>query len=181
MDVKTYNYRSPRADKARIGASLTQTWLTVMTVCMLLLLFAGGAFIALSWSVGWALIGFAVIPAMIVEWQKGELQDLAPVKNPDSIDDVLSGDILGLLSHRPTPYEAATIVGRVYGGQFFGARFGIGTRFLQEIASKDAKGIDDLWREAKKVQQQTGNATISAVVLLVALVRNAVGTFAAER
>jgi ATP-dependent Clp protease ATP-binding subunit ClpC len=172
MDVKTYNYRSPRADKARIGASLTQTWLTVMTVCMLLLLFAGGAFIALSWSVGWALIGFAVIPAMIVEWQKGELQDLAPVKNPDSIDDVLSGDILGLLSHRPTPYEAATIVGRVYGGQFFGARFGIGTRFLQEIASKDAKGIDDLWREAKKVQQQTGNATISAVVLLVALVRS---------
>lgn len=169
--ITTFNYRSARAEKARIGASLTKIWLTLLAVCMVLLLLSGGVFLALSWPIGWALIGFAVVPAMIVEWKKGELQNLAPVKNPASIDDVLSGDVLGLLSHKPTPYEVATIVGQVYGGQFFGARFGIGTRFLQEIASKQPGDIDGLWQEAIDVQQQTGSRVVSAGVLLVALVR----------
>jgi len=169
--IEVFNYRSARAEKARISTSLTKTWATVLAVCMLLLVVAGGALLALQWPIGWALVGFSVIPAMIVEWKNGELTNLAPVQNPTSIDGILSGDILGLLSHKPTPYEVATIVGRVYGGQFFGARFGIGTGFLQQIASKEAKDIDGLWQEARAVAQQTGSPTLSAVVLVVALVR----------
>ncbi len=171
MAVMTFNYRSARAEKARIGASLTKIWLLLITVCMVLLVLAGGAFLALSWPIGWALIGFSVVPAMIVEWKRGELQNLVPAQTPTSIDDVLSGDVLGLLSHAPTPYEVATVIGQVYGGQFFGARFGIGSGFLQEIASKEAGDIDGLWQEARNVQQQTGSKVVSAGVLLVALVR----------
>ncbi len=171
VGVEVFNYRSARAEKARIGQSLTKLMVIGLDVGMVLLLAAGGALLLLGQSIGWALIGFSALPAMIVEWRKGELQNLAPVKKPTSIDDILSGDVLGVLSPRPTPYEVASIVGRLYGGQFFGARFGIGTRFLQEIASNSAGDIDGLWHEAKAIARQTGSSTISAVVLVVALVR----------
>lgn len=169
--VTTFNYRSGRSEKARIGTSLTKMWLALLTVFMAILLLAGAAFLALAWPLGWALIGFAVVPAMIIEWQHGELRNLAALPNPVAIDDILSGDVLGKLSPIPTPYEVATIIGQVQGGQFFGARFGIGSRFLQEIASKDASAIEGLWQEAKTIQQQTNSQVVSAGVLLVALVR----------
>ncbi|MEP7204954.1 MAG: AAA family ATPase, partial [Candidatus Saccharibacteria bacterium] len=171
VGVEVFNYRSARAEKARIGQSLTRVWIVVLDVSMVLLLVAGGALLAIGQSIGWALIGFSVIPAMIVEWKKGELQNLACAINPSSIDDVLAGDVLGVVSATPTPYEIASIVGRLYGGQFFGARFGIGTRFMQEIASKNASDIDGLWREAKAIALQTSTTAISAAVLVVALVR----------
>ena len=171
MAITGLNFRSPRSEKARIGTSLTKTWLSLLAVAMLLLLLLGMALVVLSWPIGWALIGLAVVPAMVVEWQAGELKNLAPTAEATAIDDVLSGDILGLLSAKPTPYEVATIVGQVRGGQFFGARFGIGGRFLQEIASKEASEIDGLWQEARLVQQQTGSSLVSAGVLLVAIVR----------
>ena len=171
MAIGPFNYASPRAEKARINLSLTKVWITLLAVSMALLLIAGFAGIIMGIAAGWALIGFAAVPAMIVEWKKGELSNLAPVSSPVTIDDVLAADVLGMMPAKPTTYDVATIVGRLYGGQFFSARFGIANQFLQEIASKDTAATDALWQEVVSLQKQAGGCYVTAGMLAVALVR----------
>jgi ATP-dependent Clp protease ATP-binding subunit ClpC len=122
---------------------------------------------------GWACIGLAFIPAMIVEWYKGELYHLAISKDPKTVDDILSAEVLGRLSPRPTPREVASVISSVPGGQFFVIRFGIGVSFLGELASPDPADMQKVWQEAWKLRDQTGSKNISAAVLVMALVRSA--------
>lgn len=171
MAITTFTYNSPRSEKARIHASLTKSKLDLLAACAIIFIIGGGGLIAFGWAIGWALVGFAVVPAMVIEWRKGELQDLIPEKDVDSIDDILSVDILGLLSRSPSPYEVATIVSQVYGGHFFSIRFGIGSGFLQEIASKQTSDIEILWQEAQTIQKETGSPLVTAAVLVVAIVK----------
>jgi len=172
MVANTFNYRTIRAEKARINISLGRVILTLLAISTFLLLIIGIALIVINMATGWALIGLSAIPAMIVEWKNGELSNLKPQKDSLSMDGLLEADILGRLSHNPTPYEFASLVGRVYGGQFFAARFGIGTGFLQEVASKDVKDSEALWNEALSLRQATGAQTVTAGILVVALVKN---------
>ena len=172
MDVKGLVYNSSRAHKARLAVVLTKPWLVVLMVCMASLVISGGILIALGWAMGWALLSCSFIPAMVVEWYNGELAQLVALKHVKQIDDIIAGEILGELPYQPSPYDLATLIGRVRGGQFFAARFGIGTGFLQQIASKDSKDMDSVWQEAVKVRQQTGSPLVSAGVLVVALLRS---------
>ena len=127
MAVGLFDYRSPRSEKARISIGLTDTILTLLTVCTIVSVTAGVIFIGLGGAIGWLLIGCAAIPAMIIEWTKGELRNLAPEPAFDTVDDILSVDVLGRLSRSPSPYEIATITGQLYGGHFFTARYGVGS------------------------------------------------------
>lgn len=170
--ITDFKYKSLRSEKARIGVAVSRNWLIVLRASLWMMIVFGSALLAAAWPLGWALLGCAAIPGMLIEWKKRELQHLAVAPNPASIDDVLSADVLGRLSAKPTPHEVATIVGRVYSGQFFGARFGIGTGFLQEIASKESSALEGLWQEALRIRQQTNSPDVSAGVLLVALVRS---------
>jgi ATP-dependent Clp protease ATP-binding subunit ClpC len=138
---------------------------------MILLLISGFALVAIESSIGWALIGLAAIPAMIVEWYNGELHHQEIAKKPKSIDDVLSSDILGRLSKTPTPREVAKIVGEVSGGQFFAVRFGIGIRFLYDLTTENKDDMQSVWQEAWKLRDQTDSNNISAAVMTVALIR----------
>lgn len=172
MAITSFNYRSVRADKARISASIGKNSLKLLGISAILLLIAGVCFVIIGLPIGWVLIGFAVIPAMVAEWKNGELANLKPGKKGDSIDDLLEADILGLLPPTPSPFDVATLLGQVYGGQFFAVRFGVGTGFLQEIASKDTKDIEVLWQEALAVHKQVGSELLTAGMLVVALVKS---------
>ena len=167
----TFEYRSYRAEKARIGMRITRTIMLLLTFATFVLVFGGLALVYTGWAIGWAVIGFAVIPAMVVEWKKGELENLAVGSDETATHELLDGEVLGLLPNNPSPYDIATIVGMVTGGHFFAARFGVGGGFLQEIASKNASDTQAVWDEALKVRAEAGVKTISAAVLLVALVR----------
>lgn len=165
------NYKSARSEKARISVMLDQTWLIILSIIMILLLISGIALIVFGSAIGWALIGFSAIPAMVVEWYNGELHHMLPTKKPQSVDDILSADILGQLSKKPTPLEVARLVGTVSGGQFFSVRFGIGNRFLQELASDNESDMQAVWQEAWKLRDQTGSKNMSAAVLVSALIQ----------
>jgi ATP-dependent Clp protease ATP-binding subunit ClpC len=150
---------------------LTNSKLDLLAAAAIILILGGAGLLVFGWTIGWAFIGFAVIPAMTIEWRKGELQDLIPEEDVDSIDDILSADVLGLLSRSPSPYDVTMIISQVYGGQFFSIRFGIGSGFLQEIASKQASDIPVLWQEAQIIQKDTNSPLVTAAVLVVALVK----------
>lgn len=170
MVVTGLNYTSARSEKARIAVRLDRTTLHWFTFFVILLLTSGGTLVMIGLPIGWIIAGIAAVPAMTVEWVKGELRDLAPSSTYKTADDMLAVDILGRLSRAPTPYEIATIIGQVYGGHFFSARFGIGNGFLQEIASKDTNDLPSLWEQARTVQEKTKSPVISASVLVVALI-----------
>lgn len=172
VDIK-YNYGSVRSEKARIGAWFGKNLVTVLSISTPVVLLFGVAMIILGLPIGWLLIGLSAIPAMVVEWYKGELHHLAVVDKPKTIDDVLSGEVLGRLSRQPSPREAAAIVSRLTGGQFFSVRFGISASFLQQLTSENSDDMPPVWEAALKIRDQTGSKNISAAVLLVALVQQA--------
>lgn len=170
MDL-TFNYSSNRAQKARIGHLLGGVWYRLFEAATFLLVAGGAALLYGGMAIGWLVIGVAAVPFVIAKWYVYELKDLSVVKNPKTIDDMLAGDVLGRLPKNPTPHDIATAVGSVPSGQFFSARFGIGARFLQDIASPDATVTATVWQETKAVQDAVGGDQITGSMLVVGLVK----------
>lgn len=172
MESVTFDYGSVRAAKARIGRTLSGAWSWLLPLLVMAFFVGGASLLLLEQAFGWAVIGLAAIPLIFSQWHKHELKNLLPTEKASlHIDDVLEAQILGRLSKKPSPYDVATILGEVPSGQFFAARFGVGTRFLQEISAKEPEKMAGVWQEAMAVKEQMGLAQVTGGVLVVALAR----------
>ncbi|MCX6728359.1 MAG: ATP-dependent Clp protease ATP-binding subunit [Candidatus Saccharibacteria bacterium] len=172
MDDLKFNYSSVRSGKARISIIFNKNWIMILSISVILLSWLGIMMLALKSPLGWAFIGLASVPAMIVQWYNGELKHIPIASSSKTIDDVLSGEVLGRLSKKPSPQEVATIISKLPGGYFFSVRFGIGSKFLQELASADSNDMQKVWGLAWDLQKQTGSKNISAAILIVAILRS---------
>jgi ATP-dependent Clp protease ATP-binding subunit ClpC len=172
METVEFNYGSHRAQKARIGQRLSSMRRRLLAVVAVLLIIAGCGLVVVGQPIGWMLLGATAIPAMLLEWHRNDLVHLAMSKDPRTIDDMLSSDVLGLLPKQPTPRDIATAIGSVSSGQFFGSRFGISARTLQEVASEDASDTQAIWQEVMLIRAQLGCEHISGGMLVVALLRH---------
>lgn len=171
MEPIKFNYNSIRSEKARISAKFNKNIILILSIIMVILAFLGIFCVALRMPIGWALIGFSAVPAIIIEWYNGELRHLAISKEVKSIDDVLSGELLGKISKDPTPREIASLVGTVPSGQFFAVRFGISSNFLQQLSSDDKSATQAIWQEAASLRELTSSQNISAAILIVAILK----------
>lgn len=171
MAVLEINLSSERRAKARFGKLLTFQVVTLLKFTTLVCGVAGAVLVFFGWPVGWFVFGLAALPAMIVEWHTGELKDLPPETGREAVDAWLEASILAGLPDHATPSQIAELVGKSQAGQFMAVRFGVTANFLLNIASDDIKLTDDLWIEARDIQQQTGSRLIDGGVLAVALVR----------
>lgn len=171
VDTVEFHYGSIRAQKARFARTLDGpgrpllVWLTILLVVLGLLL------VVLAIPAGWLVVGAAIFPFMIVQWYIHELKDLPVRKKPVSVDDSLSSDVLGRLPRNPTGHDIATAIGQVSSGLFFGIRFGITPRFLQDIASAEPASAATVWQHALKIKDEVGLEAISGGVLVLALLR----------
>ncbi|HUC96148.1 MAG TPA: ATP-dependent Clp protease ATP-binding subunit [Candidatus Saccharimonadales bacterium] len=172
VDNIRYDYSSMRSEKARISVMFNKNRLTLLSILVVLLLGLGVVMLMFESSIGWAFVGLSTIPAMVVEWYNGELKHIPVIKNPKTIDDLLSGEVLGRLSKKPSPREVATIVSQLPGGYFFAVRFGIGSKFLQELTSTDDRDMQRVWVQALDLQKKTNSKNISAAILIVAIIRS---------
>lgn len=168
MDVKLFNPKSQRAQKARLGHSLSP-WIPTLEAGVVLLLVTGIALVFFEVPIGWALIGLAAIPTMIVEWYKDELREVPVIKDGKQIDDLLESDILALLPSQPSPKDMAQVLSRTTSGQFFTVRFGVSGGFLEQVVSMNRDDTPAVFKEALKITDQVGRLT--AGVLILALVR----------
>jgi ATP-dependent Clp protease ATP-binding subunit ClpC len=166
----TFDYHSFRAEKARIGVRLTHVMMLLLTVATLVLLFGGTALVFSGLALGWALVGCAAIPAMVVEWKKGELDTLDVGNDESSIDELLDGDVLGLLPKNPSPYNIASVLAYTTGARFLSARFGVGAGFLQEVSSKNIADSQAVWDSALAIKKELERSSISAAILTVAMI-----------
>lgn len=171
VDAFVINYHSLRSVKARIGWRLRDPIWKLLPVIATLCIIAGlGLVFGLGMAVGWFVSGMAVLPYMVHAWNKGELRHV-PSGRGEAIDDILSGDILGQLPKKPTPFDIATAVGAVMSGQFMGARFGITPATLQQLAGNDPATTKDLFEAARRIMQAHGANHITGSILAVAIVR----------
>lgn len=165
------NLHSARTQKAKIAAALTPLWRGGLASLAIILLVGGLALVVTGQPFGWILAGLAVLPAMVVEWFHGELQQLAAERQPTTLDGILDQTILAHLSASPTPKEVAALLGSHRDALFFASRFGVGGQFIVDIASESPEAMDALWREALAVRERAGLDMLSAGTLVVALVR----------
>ncbi|MGK2896300.1 MAG: AAA family ATPase [Candidatus Saccharimonadales bacterium] len=173
MDVKLFDPKSARARKAHLGRALSP-WAATFEVSVLLLIVGGIVLVGFGSAIGWAVIGLAAIPAMIVEWYKHDLRDAAVIKDGKRVDDILESEILGVLPSQPTPKDIAAALSRTNSGLFFTTRFGIGGGFLEQVASTNRDDTPAIFAEALKIASQVGNR-MSAGVLILAMVRQLPG------
>lgn len=164
----TYNPSSVRGIKARLGVRLTKSLRTGIELLTVLLVVGGGALLYVHSSVGWLLIGLAAIPAMLIEWYSGNLHH--PPSEGETIDGLLSGDVLGQLGQNPTPQDIVKAATKVRGGMFFALRFGVTEQFLLNIASDQPTDTTAIWQSALAVRQEVGCPHISGAVLVVAII-----------
>lgn len=174
MIKSAINIRSSRSQRARLSRRLSQPLVRGALLGMVAVLLLLG-FIATVYgmAIGWFVISLAVIPAMIYEWWRGELLHLPIDTLSDTIDAVLDAEILGQLPDKPTAKDVATAVGRVQGGQFFGARFGVTAGLLQNIASDDPAALPLVWQKAIDIiSEQKIKDGVTPGVTVLALLRS---------
>ena len=168
MDKVTFNIRSLRSAKSRLGVWLVRPVILLLDAAVAGLLF-GGIFVLVFFdaTVGWLLIGLCAVPIMISEWHRGDLK--SPKLIEGSVDGLLAGDILGALSKNPTPKEIAKVTAKANGGIFFANRFGITGGFLDNISSDQPADSETIWQNTLKVREESGSEFISGAVLVVAI------------
>lgn len=171
MESVVFNYSSARAEKARLARQLRTTWRRLLPLFATLFVVAGGGLLLIGITFGWFVLSLTVVPLMILAWIRHDLEHLVTGSDTQSIDGILSGDILGQLPAQPTPRDIATAVGSVQSGQFFGVRFGLTPQMLLDMSSDNAADTDAVWRAALLVREQAKVERISGSVLVVALVR----------
>ncbi|MBC7512364.1 ATP-dependent Clp protease ATP-binding subunit [Candidatus Saccharibacteria bacterium] len=165
------NYGSPRAVKSRLGRLLGRTNHTLLLALAAVLLAVGVTLLVFSASLGWLIIGLAAWPLMIATWQAGELRKLPEVAGSDSIDSLLDSQILSLLPKQATPKDIANAVMQTQAGLFFAVRFGVTPNFLSQITSDDPSAAADIWKQATDVHEAMGHESLSAGMLVYAILK----------
>lgn len=165
MDVTAFNYKSQRAHKARWGHAL-KPWAATLEVGVVLLIVGGIALVIFGFAIGWAAIGLAAIPAMIVEWYKYELKSVPIIKGGTTIDALMDSELLGLLPDQPTPQDLANVLSVTNSGLFFAARFGISGGFFKEVVSANRDDTKIIFAEALKIANDVGGRVTAGVIML---------------
>ena len=169
MDVKAFDWNSRRAHLARYGKALSP-WIFVFELVTALLLVFGIFLVVIGMALGWALIGIAVIPAMIVQWYKYELREVPVDMTKRSIDARMEAELLALMEKQMTPKMLALALMRVNGGLFFEVRFGVGGSFLKEVSSDSVEETDAIFQDALTIAEGV-DGKVSPGILILAMVK----------
>jgi len=173
MSQALFSYDSPRAQRARLAQRFARTnfyWLVVVAGVVAIL---GG--VAMIWLVhqplGWLVAGFGG-PFLIAAGWSRSLRSIPPETQAQTMDGLLSAEVLGLLPPGPTPKQLAEIVMRLNGGKFFAVRFGLGTEFLAPLSSAQTNDVSNIWNDARALQQRYNTPEVNAAMLTAALIRS---------
>ena len=169
MAVKLFNWHSRRAQLSRYGRHIS-TWVTLIEFSVVLLIGLGIGGLLLGLSVGWALIGVMAVPLMVAYWYWYELHMVPREEDTHTIDARMDSDLLALLGSQPTPKDIALALLKVNSGVFFDVRFGVGGRFLKEVASENREDTPVIFEEALRIASQL-DGRVSGGGVIVAMVR----------
>ena len=168
----TFNPKNPRVHQARQKRILNHPPVIALNIILFLALFGGGiALIIFKMSLGWILIGFSVLPLMLIFWIKNALAEV-PLGKTDDFTDLLSEDLLLNLKEHLTPAELVKIPAKTHSGMFLMARFGLTIPFFDQIANYLPTSIEPIYASAIQIRNRTNSKAITGAVLAVAIIEN---------
>lgn len=168
------DYQSLRAQKARFARFVTAPVAQFVLIMIAGLSFVGAAaLIYLDMSVGWLLLIVATPCVMLAAWggEVGELRDIPPAAKPNSIDDVMSSDLLGKLPKDYTTEQLAIFALKTPEGLFCMSRFGLHVEYFKTIIEESQLATGPVWQEAERIRQELGLPKISSLMVLAAIAR----------
>ena len=150
----SFDPHNPRVKKARQKHLLnTPPFLALLLLLFIALLTGGIALLYFKHSIGWTLIGFSVLPTMLIFWIKTALTDI-PIKKTDNFTDILSENLLLLLFHN--------YLGKLY--QF------LPVPFFTNISNLLPSTTEPIYQTARTIRETTQSEEITGAVLAVAII-----------
>ncbi len=166
----SFDPHNPRVKKARQKHLLnTPPFLALLLLLFIALLTGGIALLYFKHSIGWTLIGFSVLPAMLIFWIKTALTDI-PIKKTDNFTDILSENLLLLLSSSTSATDFAQILPKTPSGAFIMARFGLPVPFFTNISNLLPSTTEPIYQTARTIRETTQSEEITGAVLAVAII-----------
>ena len=172
LDIR-FNYRSGRATEARFYAKYGKVVLIGCAAMMALISLLGIVLLLSGQGLGWLILSIGMWFAVPVLWVRLRLKVLPASRQPRSINDVLSGEVLGLLPDGATPHSVMSALSDTNGAHFFAVRFGLSISHLTEVTPDDAGLLGDVWAESLNVWMHLPDRaeTISSAVVIAAIIR----------
>ena len=165
-----FDYNNLRAKKSRLMNGL-RGFLFLLKILKIVGILSGFCLILMDSALGWLILAFSSIIAILVHWWNGELHRLEPSKDLN-IEGQLASNILGKLSKNPTSKQIAKVVLESSGGKFIAARFGLGKTTIESLVQIPQNSPENIFQTALQIQQKLKTKTVSGSVLALAIVRN---------
>ena len=165
-----FDYYNLRAKKSRLMNGLRGI-LFLLKILKIVGILSGFCLILIDSALGWLILAFSSIIAILVHWWNGELHRLEPSKDLN-IEGQLASNILGKLSKNPTSEQIAKVVLESSGGKFIATRFGLGKTTIESLVQIPQNSPENIFQTALQIQQKLKTKTVSGSVLVLAIVRN---------
>ena len=165
-----FDYNNLRAKKSRLMNGLRGI-LFLLKILKIVGILSGFCLILMDSALGWLILAFSSIIAILIHWWNGELHRLEPSKELN-IEGQLASNILGKLSKNPTSEQIAKVVLESSGGKFIAARFGLGKTTIESLVQIPQNSPENIFQTALQIQQKLKTKTVSGSVLALAIVRN---------
>ena len=171
----SFDPHNPRVRKAHQKHILRTPPVLALTLMVFIALLAGGiALLYFQSPVGWTLLGCSVLPAMLIFWIQTALADI-PIGPSGTFTDVISEDLLLLLSSRTTPADFVQILPKTTSGTFIMARFGLPLPLFAEISQFLPATTEPIYHTAHAIREATQSEEITGAVLAVAIIASLPG------
>ena len=166
----SFDPQNPRVRKAHQKHALNNPPMLALTlVVFIALLFGGITLLYFQNSISWTLIGFSSLPAMLIFWIKNDLVDI-PIGKTDNFTDLISEDLLLLITKNSSPADLTQILPKTRSGAFIMARFNLPTPFFNEIANFLPTTPEPIYETARHICETTNSEEITGAVLAVAII-----------
>lgn len=168
----SFDPKNPRVRRAHQKKSLNRPIVLALEFILFLSLLAGGiALLVIKHSIGWIFIGLSVIPFMLIFWVKNALSSIA-IGNTDAFTDLISENLLLLLTPDMTPADLTKILHRTKSGSFLMARFELPLPFFEQIAPYLPPSTEPIYNLARAIRQDTNSEKITGAILAVAIIKS---------
>lgn len=166
----SFDSHHPRVRQAKLRRAYNNRLRVGLIVVALIALLTGGTVLLIlgnRWA--WTLFGLAALPAMLIYWIEHALANV-PVGPGNSFTDLVSEDLLLLLTETTTPANLIELLPRTGSGTFLMARFGLTTPVLQQVASFFPTACEPIFERALTLRETTNSEEITGAILVVALI-----------
>ena len=117
------DYRAKRAVEARFYKRYGKALELSTAIVAILLVISGILLFLVGQPISWVALTMGIWLLAVTIWIKNYLRNLPASKNPRSINDLLSGEVLGLLPVDINPRLTVTALAKIIGGEVLCSSF----------------------------------------------------------